>query len=65
MSFPVPGDIPGPRIKPVSPALAGRFFTAEPPGKPGPREDVSPNSQQSEDWLSGTTGLNFWDPKRQ
>ena len=27
-------DLPGPGIKPTSPALAGRFFTTEPPGKP-------------------------------
>ena len=27
-------DPPGPGIEPVSPALAGRFFTTEPPGKP-------------------------------
>ena len=27
-------DLPGPGIKPVSPALAGRFFTTVPPGKP-------------------------------
>ena len=27
-------DLPGSRIKPVSPALAGGFFTTEPPGKP-------------------------------
>ena len=27
-------DLPGPGIKPVSPALAGRFFTTEPQGKP-------------------------------
>ena len=26
--------LPRPGIKPVSPALAGRFFTTEPPGKP-------------------------------
>ena len=35
--FPSPGDLPRPRIKPtspVSPALVGRFFTTEPPGKP-------------------------------
>ena len=32
--FPSPGDLPNAGIKPVSPALAGRFFTAEPPGKP-------------------------------
>ena len=27
-------DLPGPGIKPMSPALAGRFFTTESPGKP-------------------------------
>ena len=26
-------DLPGPGIEPVSPALAGGFFTTEPPGK--------------------------------
>ena len=34
MGFPSPGDLPDPRIKPASPALAGRLFTTEPPGKP-------------------------------
>ena len=29
-----PGDPPNPRIEPMFPALAGRFFTAEPLGKP-------------------------------
>ena len=28
------GDLPNPGIEPVSPALAGRLFTTEPPGKP-------------------------------
>ena len=28
------GDLPIPGIEPASPALAGRFFTTEPPGKP-------------------------------
>ena len=32
--FPSPGVLPNPGIKPLSPVLAGRFFTAEPPGKP-------------------------------
>ena len=27
-------DLPHPGIEPVSPALAGGFFTTEPPGKP-------------------------------
>ena len=26
-------DLPGPGLKPVSPALAGRFLTTAPPGK--------------------------------
>ena len=34
LPFPSPGDLTDPGIKPASPALAGRFFTAEPPGKP-------------------------------
>ena len=33
LPFPTPGDLPDPGIKPASPALAGRFFTSEPPGK--------------------------------
>ena len=35
--FPSPGDLPDPGIElasPESPALAGRFFTTVPPGKP-------------------------------
>ena len=28
------GDLPNPGIEFVSPALAGKFFTTEPPGKP-------------------------------
>ena len=35
LPFPPPGDLPSPGIKPASPVLAGRFFTTEPPGKPG------------------------------
>ena len=37
LSFPSPGDLSHPGIKPtspVSPVLAGRFFTTEPPGNP-------------------------------
>ena len=32
--FPSLGDLPDQEIKPVSPALADRIFTTEPPGKP-------------------------------
>ena len=37
LPFPPPADLPDPGIKPlspVSPGLAGGFFTTEPPGKP-------------------------------
>ena len=37
LPFPLPGDLPLPGIEPTSPAspaLAGRFFTTEIPGKP-------------------------------
>ena len=33
LSFPSLGDLPNPGIEPVSPTLADRFFTTEPPGK--------------------------------
>ena len=34
LPLPSPGHLPNPGIKPASPELAGRFFNAEPPGKP-------------------------------
>ena len=34
LPFPSLRDLPSPGIESASPALAGRFFTAEPPGKP-------------------------------
>ena len=34
LPLPSPGDLPDPGIEPVSPALAGRLFTAAPPGNP-------------------------------
>ena len=34
MLFPPPEDPPHPGVEPVSPALAGGFFTTEPPGEP-------------------------------
>ena len=37
LPFPPPGDLPDPKIvqvSPVAPALAGGFFTTEPPAKP-------------------------------
>ena len=34
LPFPSPGDLSDPGMEPVSPVLAGGFFTIEPPGKP-------------------------------
>ena len=34
LPFPSPGHLPDPGTEPKSPALAGGFFTTEPPGKP-------------------------------
>ena len=34
LPFPSPGDLPSSGIEPVSPALAGGFFTTEPTAKP-------------------------------
>ena len=34
LPFPSLGDLPGPGIEPVSPALTSMFFTTESPGKP-------------------------------
>ena len=34
LPFPPPGDLPVPGIEPTYPALTGRFFATEPPGKP-------------------------------
>ena len=34
LPFPTPGDLPDPGIESTSRAMAGGFFTTEPPGKP-------------------------------
>ena len=34
LSFPSPGNLPGPEIEPMSLKLVGRFFTTKPPEKP-------------------------------
>ena len=34
MPCPSPGDLLHPGIEPTSPAVAGGFFTTEPPGEP-------------------------------
>ena len=34
LAIPPPGDLPDPGIEPMSPSLAGGYFTAEPAGSP-------------------------------
>ena len=46
LPFPSPGDLPEPRIKPRAPALADRFFTAEPPGVRQEMGEGGGNSQR-------------------
>ena len=39
-------DVPGPGIKPVSPALAGEFLTTGPPGRPQPLHFYSNHQEE-------------------
>ena len=41
LPFRSPGDLPDPEFEPMSPALAGGFFTTELPGKPLGKERSS------------------------
>ena len=50
MPLPTPGDLPDPRIEPMSltsPTLAGGFFTTMPPGKPILLQGLLPSSNMS------------------
>ena len=40
LQFASPGDLPNPRIEPMSPALQEDSFTSEPPGKPNSSTDI-------------------------
>ena len=61
LPLPCSEDLPDPRIEPTSPALAGRFFTTEPPGKPllfslrsPPSEEQSGPDESLHGHLSGS-----------
>ena len=53
--FPPPRDPPNPGIKPASPALAGRFSTTEPPGKPLWSQGVWTRQSNKILWISFKT----------
>ena len=58
LPFPSPGDLPDPGTKPMSlrsPALTGRFFTPEPPGK---LNDTLLNRKSSPEFYSKMYGMN-------
>ena len=42
LSLPSPGDLPDPGTEPMSPTLAGEFFTTETSGKPQTVYTVGP-----------------------
>ena len=63
LSFPPPEDLLDPWIEPtspVSPALAGRFFTAEPPVKPVHFEDSLPHKGYHRKTLGKIFRESFW-----
>ena len=47
LPFPSPRDLPHPGIEPKSPALAGKFITTEPPGKPHEMRQLAQNMEPS------------------
>ena len=67
LPFPSPGNLTNPGIKPTSPespALAGRFFTAEPPRKPHSKLTPNPHSTPTSlpslwGWF-GLGGFDHW-----
>ena len=46
LPVPSPGNLPDPGIKLMSPALAGGFFTTEPPGKTHNKECLKKPGKQ-------------------
>ena len=48
LPFPSRGDLANPGIEHTSPALAGKFFTTGPPGKPNQRVEAS---NRKKGWL--------------
>ena len=53
LPFLPPEDLPDPGIELVSPALAGRFFTAKPPVNPNMSPDITKMSLKYHSYLTG------------
>ena len=47
LPFPTPGDLPEPGIEPMSPALAGTFFTTAPSDQPYTHTDTHTHTKSS------------------
>ena len=60
--FPSPGDLPSPEMEPISlasPALAGRFFTTEPPGEKCMVREKFPGNCKVENYQSDFLWVNI------
>ena len=64
MSFPSPGDLPNPGIKPRSPTLQADSLPSEPPGKPQSQIPVLIKRNQSslEEWMIPVQGQEIDEP---
>ena len=69
LPFPSPGDLPNPRMGSAYPALAGRFFTTEPPGKANLISNYRQNNHRqniSQQWTTMKKDLEvddvLWEP---
>ena len=58
LPYPPPGDLPDPGFKPASPALAGSFFTTEPPGRASLVAQMVKNAM----WETWVQSLGWEDP---
>ena len=63
LPLPPPGNCPNPGIKTMSAALAGRFFTTEPPGKPFISTTNSSSYDPDSFWREQVVLLGFKDPE--
>ena len=53
-------DLPGPVIKPMCPALAGRFLTTGPPGSPKTRGPIQYESEFMFVYVLGSAVISFF-----